>query len=713
VKELAALAAYARQVQGDQTAPQAIVPALAALKTSLGLTADLNATDPAVKMALAGYVRNGLGKAASVEQTATVLADLKAALGLDARVLAGDAVVREAIATYARDGLAKPDTVQATVTVLGNLKKTLGLPDDVYKNDPVIKEAVATYARKGLGNPATVEATAKVLEGLGDSAAEFKDDPIVREAIVKFAQDGLKDAAKARETATALVSLMKSLGLAPEVFAKDPKIAAALSRFVLDGLKDAAKVQETAAALAGLQEVMKLDTQALKNDAGVMKAISEFARNGLKDAATVQATATALASLKAVLGLADDAYKGDPAIQAAITESAQKGLRNAATVEATVAYMEKVNATMGFAPKVDGKDPFIRSNLALYRGRLAKLKENDNSAAVALAGELLKPDAGLSDVVHKNLVAGLQEQLAAWRKYQSQLDAKGGPKDAGFTLSPQLSSDDVKVYERQVGGQTRRLVFGRLIVNGEAVFLCTTETPIWAVDALVDGGKELGDVLGIDAPVSVNKQGPCPWYTNKGISVLTIRPGWLPAYKLPDGNTFWPFPAALCDDPKSPTKLVPATANASRDHPLDWISPDAAKGIATGLGCRLATSAEWLAAAAQQVNLPNLRDSSWKQVADHLNNAPNRQGIIPLPCLLEKFSFAPSTDLVAWDGATLTAAAAAIGLTPKWNLPGGAYDDKHPFFWPADPEFDANPGGKPKFKDLIGNVGEYVVDDTR
>ncbi|MGA2498273.1 MAG: hypothetical protein ABSH20_11060 [Tepidisphaeraceae bacterium] len=485
----------------------------------------------------------------------------------------------------------------------------------------------------------------------------------------------------------------------------DAAMAGALLAFARQGLQKTDMVEATAQALEDLKKALGPLPGGLASDPEIKKAISEFARNGLKDAAGVENTAAALKSLQKALGLADDHYARDAAIQTALTESARKGLRNAATVETTVTYMEKVNAAMGFAPKIDDKDLFIRSNLALYRAKLAKFKDADNSAAVALARELLKPDAGLSDVVHKNLVTALQEQEAAWTKYQSQLGAKGGPKDANFALNAQLSNNDLKVFEKKVGDDLRRLAFGRITVNGDAVFLCTTETPIWAVDALVESGKKLGDVLGIDEPVSGSKPVPRPWFTDNDITELRIRPGWLPKYN----QGFSAYPGALAD-PGAPERLALRTANPSKEQPLDWISPDVAKQLATGLGCRLATSAEWLAAAAEQTNPPNLRDSSWEQVATQLNAAPNKESIIPRPCLLEKMSFAPSSGITAWNGTTLATGVTALGITPKWNLPGGAYDDQHPFFWPAEPEFDANAGGRPKFRDLIGNVGEYVVD---
>ncbi len=750
-----ALSTFARQGLQKADTVEVTVNALADLKSSLGLVAVVNAADPVIAASLAQYVQNGFGDSGNVEKTATALGDLQATLGLSPGAFAEDAAIDAALSKYTRTGLGSAATVQKTAAVLVIVKKTLGWPAAAFATDPAIMKAIVDYALGGLADPARIEKTAGVLadlkatlewsanafkddtsikaalatyleKGLGDAtkveetarvlvalkvplgldANAFKNNPAIIDAIVTFARKELKDGAKAEDTATKLVSLKTGLELPADVY-KDARFKAVFSGFVRNGLTDVANIQKTAADVEILKTKLTLTEDVFKDDSTI-KAISDFARNGLKEPARVEETAAALDILKKTLGLAKDLYEKDPTIQAALAEFGQKGLRNATTVETTVVSMEKVEKILGFPLAVDNKDPFIRSNLALYRAKMAKLKDTDNATAVGLAQQLLKQDVGLSEEAHKNLIAALREQMAEWTKYQSQVGAKGGPNEAHFEPNAKLSTPDLKVFDKKVGNKVRSLAFGRIMISGEPVFLCTTETPMWVVDALASDGAKLVDLLGISGPVSKAQPVPRPWYT-EDITEFHIRSGWLPKYD----NGFSPYPDAL-RDPADPEKLATKSANLTEDgdQPLTYIPPKAAEAIAKSMGCRLATSAEWRAAAAEQTNLPNLRDRSWEQVASYLQAARrDREEIFPKPCLLAAFSYAASKAIVAWNGEDLAKAVDATGLKPKWKLPGGgAYDDQHPFFWPANFEVDGTADGKPHFRDLIGNVGEYVMD---
>jgi hypothetical protein len=251
---------------------------------------------------------------------------------------------------------------------------------------------------------------------------------------------------------------------------------------------------------------------------------------------------------------------------------------------------------------------------------------------------------------------------------------------------------------------TLPITFKRIDSPSGAFYLSTTEVPVGlfldSVTAL-NFWKDMSQLLWMYTPARDPRPGPRSWQWSQRRrgALATSTLVWLSG---PGDH----YPAQLATDSnrsvlKDPGGDYSETLNPSRNHPIQYVSPTAARYFAELLGCRLPTPAEWQAAykasglATGAAGFrPNLRDQAWK-LQWHWAN----QTLATTPFSPDKGIFLPAAvepENKAWTPAAL-AGRDSIG-SPRF------YDDGALFFRPVADR------AATEFSHLIGNVAEYTAD---
>jgi hypothetical protein len=151
----------------------------------------------------------------------------------------------------------------------------------------------------------------------------------------------------------------------------------------------------------------------------------------------------------------------------------------------------------------------------------------------------------------------------------------------------------------------------------DATFIATSEMSVGAfMDIIATAGKwdEVRTMLPrTDAGGIDPRTGPRTWTWSGSAMALTrtagpgdLAGGWVRIKTQMSGREY--YPAGVTVEPPS------------RDHPMQYLSPQAAILAARLAGCRLPTSEEWKAAGGgvEGGTGTNRRDASWKRVHEHL-----------------------------------------------------------------------------------------------
>ena len=253
--------------------------------------------------------------------------------------------------------------------------------------------------------------------------------------------------------------------------------------------------------------------------------------------------------------------------------------------------------------------------------------------------------------------------------------AHKGPQAPAWALN---KSDDVTtvVYSWKDGAHDHRLAFRRVTADGQDAFVSTTEVSVGLFGDVVSSAGNWGDLMKIwEAPAARSWDGPRSWELDNASG-----------YKLGENREWWLVPPTEKQDWYQAKK---EKAGADKDmpkaeHPMQYISPQVAKSLASLLGCRLPTASEWKAAWEQEgrPDNGNLRDGSWKSLFDEIAKKSE-------------------------DGANLSGPNEGVfglrGLAVSNNLVEGS-NDGHIWFEPVET-------GGTKFHLLVGNVAEFVYSD--
>ncbi len=419
---------------------------------------------------------------------------------------------------------------------------------------------------------------------------------------------------------------------------------------------------------------------------------------------------------------------GDPARRAAVEarvraigavrlESGLSGLATADEMDAGLASARAAGVDFSEMPG------WVRFNEALGRLRTVEDVGADEEAVRALAGryaaELSSLEAELGADAPAAWVAELDALSRPPEDEGPALDpAAVGPGSAGW----RADADDDLQRLRYTGPDGRggeiTLEFAAVEITGSdgeprLVYFCTTEATLRLFNAIAlaqdrgwdrlagpDGGS-WGEFF--EARESARFNQPSPWLGARVWAWDEVE-GRL----VPNGTWLSPTPDMVAEFPAyaagigdgDPTRVSDAQGRPSLDHPMNYVSPDAAAMAAEWVGCRLPTSAEWEAAfrryeTGADASDWNLRDRTVMTQRAHVQglNQAGRTSLVPVP---EEGSFV----LVRGQ------------LDP--DQPGWASDDGRLWFDRAGA--DAGPNGAARGRTLygmVGNVGELGSDDGR
>jgi hypothetical protein len=141
----------------------------------------------------------------------------------------------------------------------------------------------------------------------------------------------------------------------------------------------------------------------------------------------------------------------------------------------------------------------------------------------------------------------------------------------------------------------------------------------------------------------------------------------------------------------------PPPDNPSVNTPLNYISPAAAQVLSEAFGAKLPSVAEWLKASRTVLDAENTRDQSWLRQKQHVANLKDKRW--------------PDSDIFTTSNPgvkkTNTGSEPIVILVgPQAKVAESVEDDGWLWFSPV-------PGGSSeKFRNMIGNVAEYVVDEA-
>ncbi len=208
--------------------------------------------------------------------------------------------------------------------------------------------------------------------------------------------------------------------------------------------------------------------------------------------------------------------------------------------------------------------------------------------------------------------------------------------------------------------------------QGKPTYIGTTEVSLGLFMDVVASANQWREVMRLLKAYDVmddTRRGPRVWeLTRRGKAIQPSRE-WL--FRRPGIDR--PYPAGL--DPGRP----------SREHPIQYVSPDAALFVARLLGCRLPTAAEWRAAAARVKGQPaNLRDATWKRQQQH---------VVALHADRRHLDWPDAGIFLPVDVRVRSEGEAAL-------VSGG--DDGHLWFAPV--------GEGSGLRDVVGNVAEFVFE---
>ena len=332
--------------------------------------------------------------------------------------------------------------------------------------------------------------------------------------------------------------------------------------------------------------------------------------------------------------------------------------------------------------------PLTKYRLAMWDFRqqmIAGKRDLDDDAVkaaiAAFQGKVKAMPAGLSQTPELTALLAKLEELRLAKNNAIDL-TKAGPGAAGWAMTGQTANTVTYTWT----GRDQKLTFARVTPkNGEPCFLCTTEVSTGLFINVVMGMQKWSQIQGA-LPAEEDVRGPRSWI--RGGGSIQVDPNWFPM-----------IPPVLAGKLYAPGLKVDVP---SALHPVQQVPVSAAVYFARLLNCRLPSSTEWQAAyeqdkASASRKAYNLRDKTWLAQKVH-DIALEDSGD-----LVEPDMFYPDAGIY-WP-ASIPAAQRKLGRDGEaWPSPA---DDG--VLWFAKVVDDT----QRVFQNLVGNVAEYVYEDSK
>jgi hypothetical protein len=310
--------------------------------------------------------------------------------------------------------------------------------------------------------------------------------------------------------------------------------------------------------------------------------------------------------------------------------------------------------------------------------------------------------AAIKDVGDREAVKGMAARLKPFADGKDlDLSREGPGRIKAFTTATGDEDGQIVFYTWDASNRAdKRLEFRRVQENADAAsYLCTTEMSLGLfIDVVEKLGGSWSELKGLTNPVDPDadsRRGPrVATWTRDGKMDLS-RP------TNPDKTGMGWHRAVTTDDmlrnPYYPQGGAPAKG-PDFDDPVDFISPAAAAYVAKLMGCRLPTSAEWIAANAKfPTTNPNLRDQAWAaQHAYLVTPGPDGKTVLQKT---NNNADLPNQSMLKPKGVVIKPAEQDGEAAVQGN-------DGLLYFGPV------NRGGGEVFHHLVGNVCEFVFENA-
>lgn len=346
------------------------------------------------------------------------------------------------------------------------------------------------------------------------------------------------------------------------------------------------------------------------------------------------------------------------------------------------ALIEARQSLNGFNTRVTSAGP---TELAELAGLLEGMSGNFKALGV---------DARLGDLVPT--LDQRAQRFRAGKAGVSWADIGPGKGAVGpWTVGDNDDNDGTYVVYQWTGpsGTAWSIRFNRVNVQGprEVTYMATGEVPLgFFADLVAASGRaeEFSRLVKASSEVAkLDARGPLGWATSGATSTFKLSPA-VPAGPLSANGWIVSEQAIPGISTLYPAGVNPEPPNART--PLQYISPMTATVAAGLVGCRLPLRAEMEAAMALDTGSPNLRDSSWSAVFATFKAANDGAGA-------GKAGW-PNGQILTSEGTQEANPGGADGAAAV------ASDDGVVWFRGVDMAAGT-------FRDLVGNVAEYVIAD--
>lgn len=410
---------------------------------------------------------------------------------------------------------------------------------------------------------------------------------------------------------------------------------------------------------------------------------------GFENSAVIEHEVRARDALRGAL--ADHGVQGEQLIEAMATDQRRRWIEHARLVEnpAVIATAMRHRGSFGVSHDDESLDGRTRFNVMLhsFSRKLAHAKDEQEQAR--LAGEFrtwVQRNRDLPGTQYNGKVDDLIATLDALENDEPSSDvdySRLGPGLAGWSVQVLDEGRVIRYRAPSSWGDVAPLVFRRVEPpDAPAAFVCTTEVP---VDLFIAAVTESGDwehlwpLMGhaISSDGRDHRRGPRSW------EVIESDPSYM-------------APAAQWLRTESPVAYAEHLHidRPSGRHPMQQVSAAGGLYVAHLLGCRLPTYREWHAAYLEggeaQLQAANLRRGAWVAQVRHVEQVGRLQAERPDEGVFDA-------------GGTLDSA---------WidTSPGGSAGENGDHLW-FRPVVAAAADQPTQFRDIVGNVAEYVFND--
>jgi hypothetical protein len=663
------------------------------LKAITDIAAEAPGVPPVLSAAFATHRDSMVAKAKQAVRVGTLKADVDALrqslLKYDAnfKVDLGISSVRpwNAQAASALKDLAEGQRVRLLGEAIKSLKFTNDQPDEESFEDERAKRIIELKAYNDSA-VAFVSALNKVEDLLDQSYGPSE----------KF--DGTK-------SINAIVAEQATFAQIPSVKAAIAPVLARIKEVDdVAGLQDRARLKalaggkDKALAWAGWRRLMEMNwpgTMAELPEAAALRGTLKTMADGVEDGTRKKALSDALAEAGVKIA---DRFLSSGTDDASVNKAVELVLAN--------------NSKLGIGqdnqlPGLKGLSETSRFNCIVYAEK--KLDRNVEGVKEDVAQGWIKDFStqldALVPVGKLTVKDGLAAELTRLAREKEEAEATAG-EGAGPSKSPipalkgikPIKSADNKTLTFAIGAQTLKFVLVKPSPGaGVNCYMSATEVSIGLVREIMDMAQKGPADVGLPKPDD---------------SLSLVGMGWrLAGSRGVVSNKVWM--TSIPGKPFYTPQSMGSGGEPSADHPMQLVPPSTAMYLATLLGCRLPTTAEWTAALPMQNDLPNLRDEQWVAQREYVRKLDLSTGA-PWPdagCFIAADEKAPQDagTATAWTATALGESLAKLKATGI-KIPGAGgqvYADGAAFYTLVQGQ------DKTGISNLIGNVAEIVWDDSK